>query len=106
MRVDDRNLAGSQAAQSGQANQAHSVERASESKAAEGRPAGGADRVELSDLTGDLARALQAAGRERAARVERVAEEYAAGRYQVDARAVSRAIVAEMKAHGPAGDFT
>ena len=104
MRVDDRNLAGSQAAQSGQANQAHQVERASESKPAEGRPAGSSDRVELSDLTGGLARALEAAGRQRPARVERLAEEYAAGRYQVDARAVSRAIVAEMNSRGPAGD--
>lgn len=104
MRVDDRNLAGSQAAQSGQANQAQQVERASESKPAEGRPAGGADRVELSGLAGDMARALQAAGQERAARMERLAEEYAAGRYRVDARAVSRAIVAEMNAPGPARD--
>jgi len=106
MRVDDRNLAGSQAAQSGQANQAQQVERSNESKPAEGRSAGSTDRVELSDLTGDLARAMQAAGRERAGRMERLAQDYAAGRYQVDARAVSRAIVAEMNARGPAGEST
>ena len=101
MRVDDRNLAGSQAAQSGQANQAHQVDRANEPKLTEGRSAAGADRVEISDLTGDLARALEAAGRERSGRMAQLAQEHAAGSYQVDARAVSRAIVAEMRAEGP-----
>jgi len=104
MRVDDRNLAGSQAAQSGQANQAQQIERSNESKPVESRSAGNADRVELSALTGDLARTLEAAGRERADRKERLAEEYAAQRYQVDARAVSRAMVAEMRAAGQRPD--
>ncbi len=101
MRVDDLNLAGSGAARSGQAGQAEQVERSTGSKPAERGLAGGADRVELSGLTDGLARVLQASCRERAARVERLAVEYAAGRYSVDAKAVSRAIVAEMKAQEP-----
>ncbi|MCC7176142.1 MAG: flagellar biosynthesis anti-sigma factor FlgM [Bryobacterales bacterium] len=101
MRVDDRNLAGSQATQSGQANQAQQVGRSHEVKPADIRPAAGADRVELSGLTGDLARALAASGRERAGRIAELAQEYSSGRYHVDARAVSRAIVAEMRALDP-----
>jgi anti-sigma28 factor (negative regulator of flagellin synthesis) len=103
MRVDDRHLTGDQAVQSGKTLNPQEVERLNESRRAESRPAAAADKVELSNLTGGLTRALEAAAQQRASRMEKLAEEYAAGRYQVDAQAVSRAIVAEMRAAGPSG---
>ena len=102
MRVDDRQLAGNQAAQSGKASAAQEVERRGDSRQIDSRLAGGADRVELSDLTGGLARALQASASERAARVERLGQDVSEGRYRPDPAAVSRAIVAEMRAAGHA----
>jgi anti-sigma28 factor (negative regulator of flagellin synthesis) len=100
MRVDDRHLTGSQAAQSGKANQAQEIERQGESKATGSHSSSSSDQVQLSELISGLGRALETAGTERANRMEQLAGEYAAGRYQVDSRAVSRAIVAEMRAAG------
>jgi anti-sigma28 factor (negative regulator of flagellin synthesis) len=49
-------------------------------------------------LTGGLARALQTDASQRQVHVARLADDYTAGRYQVDAKAVSKAMVAEMRA--------
>jgi anti-sigma28 factor (negative regulator of flagellin synthesis) len=49
-------------------------------------------------LTGGLARALEADASQRQVRVEKLADDYTAGRYQVDSMAVSKAMVAEMRA--------
>jgi len=103
MRVEDRHLAGNQAVQSGKTANPQEVERLNESRQADSRSTRNADHVELSTLTGGLARALEASAQKRAGQVERLAQEHAAGRYQVDAREVSRAIIAEMRAAG-AGD--
>ncbi|MFB3776045.1 MAG: flagellar biosynthesis anti-sigma factor FlgM [Bryobacteraceae bacterium] len=112
MRVDDRHLAGNQAVQSGKTASPQEIERLNEPRQAESRSTGGSDRVELSNLTGGLARALEAIAQQKASQVERLAQDYASGRYQVDAREVSRAMVAEMRADravsreagGPSGD--
>ena len=61
---------------------------------ATGRPAGG-DRVELSGFAGKLGATLGAQSQERAARVAAFERDYQSGRYQVDARATSRALVSE-----------
>ena len=100
MRVDDRHLTGSQAAQPEKANQAQEIDRQGESKAAGGQAASGSDQVQLSELIAMLARALETAGSDRAGRMERLAGEYSAGRYQVDSQALSRAMLAEMGAAG------
>jgi hypothetical protein len=105
MRVDDRQIAGNQAAQSGKASSAQEVERQRDSRQLESRLAGGADRVELSDLTGGLAHALKASATERAGRVERLQRDVSEGRYRPDPVAVSHSIVAEMlwAGHGRQG---
>jgi hypothetical protein len=56
--------------------------------------------VELSALTGEVARALETAARGRAARIEQLAGDYAAGRYQPDPLAVSRAMLQETRVDG------
>lgn len=106
MRVEDRQLAGNQAAQSEKAAAAQEIERRGESRQLDSRRTGGADRVELSDLTGGLAHALQVSAAQRTDRVERLGQDVSAGRYRPSPIAVSRAIVAEMRAAGhsqPAG---
>lgn len=100
MRIDNLPPAGSQAAESGQTSNLHELNRPGESSPQEARSGSGADRVELSDLAGGLARALSNGAAERASRMEQLGREVERGTYQVDPRAVSRAIVAEMRAAG------
>lgn len=100
MKIDNRPLAGNQAAESGQTSNLQELKRPGESWPHEARSGSGADRVELSDLTGGLARALSNGASERASRMEQLGREVERGSYQVDSRALSRAIVAEMRAAG------
>jgi flagellar biosynthesis anti-sigma factor FlgM len=55
----------------------------------------GADRVQLSDLSSLLLASGGAGSTDRAARVEQLTADYRAGRYQVDAQALSSRLVDE-----------
>jgi flagellar biosynthesis anti-sigma factor FlgM len=59
------------------------------------KSATGADRVELSGLSGRVASALKADSADRAAHVSRIAEAVRSGSYKVDAKAVSKALVSD-----------
>ena len=100
MRIDNQPPAGNQAVESSQTSHLQELTRPGESRSHEARSGSGADRVELSDLTGALARALSSAASERASRMEQLGREVERGSYQVDSRALSRAIVAELRAAG------
>jgi len=98
MRVDDRYMNSSQAIQPGKTSGAQEVDRQLEARSGDPRWGLTSDRVELSELTGGLARLLNAAARERAERVESLRQDYAAGRYQVNVAELSRKIAAAMRA--------
>lgn len=98
MRIDDRYLNSSQAAQPGKTPASQEIDRQGDLRQAEARWGPGADRVELSELTGGLARLMASAAQERAERVERLRQDYEAGRYRVEIPALSRKIAAEMRA--------
>lgn len=98
MRVDDRYMNSSQAIQPGKASGAQEVDRQLEMRSGEPRWGLASDRVELSELTGGLARMLSLAARQRAERVENLRQDYAAGRYQVNVAELSRKIAVEMRA--------
>ncbi len=100
MRIDDRQLSDSQAAQAGKANAAQAAGRAQEARSAGPNSWMNPDQVQLSGLLERLGEAIRTADRQRAGRVEQLAGQYAAGSYQVDSRAVSRAIIAETRATG------
>src|SRR5579863_3702936 len=94
MRIEDTNLAGTRA----------STGRTQPSSApawAEISPTGGTgrsdsgDRVELSSLTGALARTLTADAQQRADRVASLAGQFQSERYTADAKAASRGLVNE-----------
>ena len=96
MKIHDSNLngaAGSQgpagSQQAGQVNSASSTGRGAAARADQR-----GDRVQLSDLSSAL-RSLSAGSPEREARVSHLASLYRSGKYEVDAQAVSRSIVAE-----------
>jgi anti-sigma28 factor (negative regulator of flagellin synthesis) len=101
MRIDDRNLMGNQAAQGSRSANTQGVERLQDARSPDSRPGTSSDLVELSELTGGLAKALEASSAARTARIEKLARDYALGNYRVDSKAVSRAILAEMQAAGP-----
>jgi|SRR5581483_10278114 len=98
MRIHDQNLTGAAAAGSGRAQESQRVERGREARGA-GHGSGG-DRVELSSTLATLARALDANGADRTARVQELAAQYRSGRYRPDAAAMSRAMVGEALASG------
>jgi anti-sigma28 factor (negative regulator of flagellin synthesis) len=98
MRVDDRYASNNPALQTGKTAGAQEVDRSPEARGSETRWGLASDRVELSELTGGLARVLGIEARQRAEQVEQLRQEYAAGRYQVNVAELSRKIAAEMRA--------
>jgi len=103
MRVDDKYLAQSQAAQTGRTNAAQEtqeIERPAAKNKAGKTWTPGTDRVEISTLASGVAHMLEQVGQERAIKLHKLAADYAAGRYQVDSLEVSRAILAEIRTVG------
>ncbi len=103
MRVDDKYLAQSQAAQTGRTNAAQEtqqIERSAEKNRAGKAWTPGTDRVEISTLASGVAHVLEQASQERATKLQKLTADYAAGRYQVDSLEVSRAILAEIRTVG------
>ena len=63
------------------------------STAAPKRPAAGGDKIDVGTRTGLLDSVLSAGASDRAARVDQLRELVQSGRYQVDAKALSEAII-------------
>ncbi|HEY1340541.1 MAG TPA: flagellar biosynthesis anti-sigma factor FlgM [Bryobacteraceae bacterium] len=100
MRVNERNLTGSAAPESGRTQEAQQVGRESGLRSGNRVDTGG-DRVEFSSALGRLSRAMSAFQADRASRVEALAAQYQSGRYRADSGATARGMVAE--ALGAAG---
>ena len=92
MRVQDQNLTGVNTAATGGT---HAAQRTGRTAAGSGGVSSHGDRVELSGAVGTISRALAADSGGRASRVRELAAQYQAGRYQPDAAATSRAMVAD-----------
>jgi anti-sigma28 factor (negative regulator of flagellin synthesis) len=93
MKIDNHELAATSASSS-RAQQPAAVGRDGQGPESAKRPEGG-DRLELSQLTGRVADALRADATARTARVEQIGRDFQSGRYEVDAKQVSRAVVEE-----------
>jgi hypothetical protein len=100
MKIDDRNLTGTAASQPRQSSPSREVDHSTGGGLPVSQSGRGGDEVALSGLVGKLAHALSVGAQEQANRVERLGEEYAAGRYRADALDVSRAILAETRMQG------
>ena len=100
MKIGDLHLTGNQTAESGKISNLQELKRPGESRPYEARSGSGADRVELSDLTGGLARALSNSASERVGRMEQLDRAVAGGSHQADPSNLSRSIVAEMRSAG------
>jgi flagellar biosynthesis anti-sigma factor FlgM len=95
MRIDNRDLTGASAAESGRAQETEKANRN------QGAPTGTTttdktgDRVELSSTLATLSRAMSANGSERADRVQALAAQYQSGNYHPDSAATARGLVSE-----------
>jgi anti-sigma28 factor (negative regulator of flagellin synthesis) len=98
IRIQNDNLAGTQASETSRANE---ISRAgSSSSARAGKAGGGADHVEISSLSEGISAANSAQQTQQAARVRQLAALYSSGRYHVDSTAVGKAIVANAISQG------
>lgn len=98
MRVEDGNRAEAVAYQAGKSLESQRTARpggADASTAPEGAPAAGGDHLDLSGAAGRIRDVLASLAAGHAARVDQVASEVQAGRYRVDAQALSRAMLAD-----------
>lgn len=93
MKIQDLNNAG--AAGAGQAANTRKVETDGAASRRPGASREGGDRVEFSANLRGLSRALSTDSGQRVQRVEALAAQYQSGTYQVDAAAVSHAMVGD-----------
>ena len=91
MRVNDLNLTGASAPETGRTQGSQAVERDTSSRSSAARGNSGGDKVEFSPLS----HVLQASASSRSARVDQLTAQYRAGQYQVDAARVGKAMVSE-----------
>jgi flagellar biosynthesis anti-sigma factor FlgM len=91
MRVDDRIASEATAPQTAAAAEAQRTRAAGSSGA--GASAAGADRLQISTLASRIRGTFDSLAQSHAARVEQLGADVRSGRYQVDAAALSRAMV-------------
>jgi hypothetical protein len=99
MKINDSNMAGIGATDLSRAQGAEPAGAGGRGGAVQRGGGAGQDRVELSPLAAALT-TLAADSAERSARVDELAAEYAAGRYEPDADETSRALVADAQRKG------
>jgi hypothetical protein len=96
MKIYDRNLTGTSAPETGRAQESQNLGRAGTGKPlTRGGVDGSNDRVEFSGTLSRLSRALATFESTRASQVQALAVEYQSGKYQPDAAATSKGLVAE-----------
>ena len=101
MKIYDRNLTGTSAAETGRAQEAQNLSRAGTDKSpTRGGVDGSNDRVEFSGTMSRLSRALGAFESTRASRVQALATEYQSGKYRPDSAATSKGLVSEALSTG------
>lgn len=93
MRIYDRDLTGSAAAETGRSQETHKTDR--EAAASSSTPeSGSSDRVELSSGLASVARALASFHSERTQKVQQLAMQFQTGNYSPNSMATSQGIVA------------
>jgi anti-sigma28 factor (negative regulator of flagellin synthesis) len=101
MKVHESSLNQAAASQLGKAREAEAVTLGGSKKSSEAQPRQESDRVQLSELSGQLLATQSAESPQRATRVEKLAVDYRAGRYQPNSLETSRRIVDDAIGHAP-----
>ena len=93
MKVDDRNSNGVSGLQPGRTPATHEPDRLGAPAGAQISESAGGDRSEISSLAGHVSQAIAASSADRARHVAKLAEEYRAGNYSMNARSIGRALI-------------
>jgi anti-sigma28 factor (negative regulator of flagellin synthesis) len=99
MRINDRNLTGTSASETGRAQETRDLSRAGTGKSNTGVD-GSNDRVEFSGTLNRLSRTLTTFESARASRVQALAANYQSGSYKPNAAATSKGLVADAMSAG------
>ncbi len=99
MRINDRNLTGTSASETGRAQETKDLSRAGAGKSNTGG-VDGSDRVEFSGTLNRLSRALTTFESSRASRIQALAANYQSGSYKPNAAATSKGLVADAMSAG------
>lgn len=91
MKIDDRNLNGPTAAESGRTSEMKDSNRGGPAASTD-RP-GSVDRAEISKVVERIAADLTTHAIERSQQVAKLAKQFSLGQYNADSRAVSRSII-------------
>ena len=98
MRVNDRNMLGSAAVETGRTADAQKSDRTDTARNGAGDPT--SDRVEFSASLSRLSRAISVGNAQRNSQVQALAAAYQAGTYRPDSLGASRGLIAEATAAG------
>ena len=99
MRVDDRNLTGVPATESGPTQRTGRQDAVSPGTGTNNN-SGSGDQVELSSTLGSLSRAMSLYGNDRQGRIEELTVQYQSGAYQANAAGTSQGLISEALAAG------
>ncbi|MGO9093633.1 MAG: flagellar biosynthesis anti-sigma factor FlgM [Bryobacteraceae bacterium] len=101
MKVNESTLNQAAALQLGKTQQPVPVQPGGPAKSAGAQPGQPSDQVQLSDLSSRLLQSSGAQSSSRSARVEQLAADYKAGRYQPNSQATSQRMVDDAIGHAP-----
>ena len=100
MRINDLNLTGATAAQSGAMQETKAVTREGSSSSGASRSGGSGDRVEFSSTLTSVSKALSSFGADRSEKVQALAAQYQSGNYHPDSLATAKGMVSEALSAG------
>ena len=99
MRIYDRDLTGTAAAESGRSQETQKADRDAASTPSPSESTSG-DRVELSSGLAGVSRALAAYGSDRAGKVQQLTAQFESGTYQPSSLAISQGMVSQALSGG------
>jgi Anti-sigma-28 factor, FlgM len=100
MRINDRNLTGTSASETGRAQETKDLGRVGTGRSNTGGVDGSNDRVEFSGTMSRLSRALTTLESSRTSRVQALAANYQSGSYRPNSAATSKGLVADAMSAG------
>jgi anti-sigma28 factor (negative regulator of flagellin synthesis) len=93
MKIDQQNLNGVAAPQTGRTQETPAPDSSVSGSGAQTSGSPGSDRAEISTLAGRISQTLASQSAERTARIQELAKQYSTGRYSTDSKATGSALV-------------
>ncbi len=93
MRIENQNLNGAGGVQPGRTAETPAIDSLTSTSSTHGSGSAGGDQAEISSLAGSISQTLASQSVGRAQRIQELAQQYSAGTYKPDAKAVSSALI-------------